>query len=102
MTEQNGNNQFQSWINSMDTFIFDCDGVLWRGSQLIPGVQETLSKLRSLGKRILFVTNNSTKSRKAYLKKFMSLGLQADVVWVFTGWILCALTARSEADYRSL
>ncbi|XP_057818275.2 phosphoglycolate phosphatase 1A, chloroplastic isoform X7 [Cryptomeria japonica] len=34
-------------INSVDTFIFDCDGVIWKGETLIDGVPETLDMLRS-------------------------------------------------------
>lgn len=62
-------------INSVETFIFDCDGVIWKGDSLIAGVPETLDMLRSKGKRLVFVTNNSTKSRKQYGKKFETLGL---------------------------
>ena len=36
----------------------------------------TLEMLRAAGKKIFFVTNNSTKSRKGYLGKFKSLGLE--------------------------
>lgn len=36
---------------------------------------ETLDFLREQGKKLFFVTNNSTKSRAGYLKKFTSLGL---------------------------
>ena len=56
-------------IDSVETFIFDCDGVIWKGDSLIEGVPETLEMLRSKGKRLVFVTNNSTKSRKQYGKK---------------------------------
>ncbi|XP_057961754.1 phosphoglycolate phosphatase 1A, chloroplastic-like isoform X1 [Malania oleifera] len=62
-------------IDSVKTFIFDCDGVIWKGDSLIDGVPETLDMLRSKGKRLVFVTNNSTKSRKQYGKKFETLGL---------------------------
>ncbi|KAK9195102.1 hypothetical protein WN943_003220 [Citrus x changshan-huyou] len=62
-------------IDSVETFIFDCDGVIWKGDKLIDGVPETLDMLRSKGKRLVFVTNNSTKSRKQYGKKFETLGL---------------------------
>uniref|UniRef100_A0A2P2K8A2 phosphoglycolate phosphatase n=1 Tax=Rhizophora mucronata TaxID=61149 RepID=A0A2P2K8A2_RHIMU len=62
-------------INSVETFIFDCDGVIWKGDKLIDGVPQTLDMLRSKGKRLVFVTNNSTKSRKQYGKKFETLGL---------------------------
>ena len=59
----------------MDVFIFDCDGVIWRGDSLIEKVPAVLEKLRAAGKRMFFVTNNSTKSRKGYKSKFTSLGL---------------------------
>lgn len=62
-------------LDGVDVFIFDCDGVIWRGDSLIDGIPETLAKLRSLGKKMYFVTNNSTKSRAGYKKKFDSLGL---------------------------
>jgi phosphoglycolate phosphatase len=42
---------------------------------LIDGIPETLAKLRALGKKMFFVTNNSTKSRAGYKKKFDGLGL---------------------------
>eukprot|EP00899_Mesostigma_viride_P024363 jgi/Mesvir1/5110/Mv15269-RA.1 len=64
-----------SLIDSVKTFIFDCDGVIWRGDILIEGVADTLDMLRAKGKKLIFVTNNSTKSRRQYLKKFESLGL---------------------------
>jgi len=62
-------------LDKMDVFIFDCDGVIWKGDSLIDKVPSVLDKLRQLGKTIFFVTNNSTKSRKGYLKKFTGLGL---------------------------
>jgi 4-nitrophenyl phosphatase/phosphoglycolate phosphatase len=62
-------------MDQVDVFIFDCDGVIWRGDSLIDGIPDTLEKLRAAGKRLFFVTNNSTKSRKGYKKKFDSLGL---------------------------
>jgi len=62
-------------LDKTDVFIFDCDGVIWKGDSLIDGVPATLDMLRAAGKKIFFVTNNSTKSRKGYLGKFKSLGL---------------------------
>ena len=73
-------------IKNSDVFIFDCDGVIWKGDSLIPGVPAVLDKLRAQGKMIFFVTNNSTKSRKGYLKKFTGLGLNVDAKGYHT-WI---------------
>jgi 4-nitrophenyl phosphatase/phosphoglycolate phosphatase len=48
-----------------------------KGDSLIDGIPETLEKLRKAGKKMFFVTNNSTKSRAGYKKKFDSLGLDS-------------------------
>merc|ERR1719487_3191510 len=40
--------------------------------------------LRAAGKKIFFVTNNSTKSRKGYLGKFTSLGLDVNAEEIFS------------------
>lgn len=51
-------------MDSFDVFLFDCDGVLFRGSSAIPGAAEALLALNAAGKRCFFVTNNATKSRE--------------------------------------
>mmetsp|Transcript_35451 Transcript_35451/g.79445 ORF Transcript_35451/g.79445 Transcript_35451/m.79445 type:complete len:348 (+) Transcript_35451:103-1146(+) len=71
-------------IDNADVFIFDCDGVIWRGDSLIDGVPAVLDQLRAAGKRCFFVTNNSTKSRKGYKKKFDSLGLDVPPEEIFS------------------
>lgn len=44
--------------------VLDLDGVVFLGSTSIPGVGETLHRLREAGWRILFATNNGTRSRQ--------------------------------------
>uniref|UniRef100_F6QQ53 Glycerol-3-phosphate phosphatase n=1 Tax=Ornithorhynchus anatinus TaxID=9258 RepID=F6QQ53_ORNAN len=61
-------------LSEVDTLLFDCDGVLWRGETAVPGAPETLSALRARGKRLGFVTNNSSKTRAAYADKLRRLG----------------------------
>ncbi|XP_065835361.1 glycerol-3-phosphate phosphatase-like isoform X2 [Oscarella lobularis] len=70
-------NARSSFVDSVDTFLIDCDGVLWHGNDLIDGANRTIQSLRSLGKRLFFVTNNSTKSRLQYSQKFDRLGMKA-------------------------
>lgn len=67
--------QVETFLSQYDDFLFDCDGVLWKGSHILPNTRETLEFLRSRGKRLIFVTNNSTKSRQAYCKKFEGFGI---------------------------
>ena len=62
-----------AWWSSIDTFLIDCDGVLWRSTDGVPGVDAALELMRGCGKRIYFVTNNSTKSRDDYVKKLQGV-----------------------------
>lgn len=64
----------------VDTVLLDCDGVIWQGATLVPGVANTLRMLKNMGKQILFVTNNASKSRRVYAQKFALLGIECSVV----------------------
>merc|ERR1719460_649465 len=72
------------FLGGVEVFIFDCDGVIWKGDTVIEGVPEGLDMLRKMGKRVFFVTNNSTKSRKGYKGKFTSLGLEVKPEEIFS------------------
>lgn len=71
---------YRSLLSKYDVFLFDCDGVIWSGDDLLPNVKSVLDKLRSWGKEIIFVTNNASKSRKALLGKFDKMGIPAQEV----------------------
>ncbi|XP_042452146.1 phosphoglycolate phosphatase 2 isoform X1 [Zingiber officinale] len=92
----------RSLVDSVEAFLFDCDGlfifsllkklrVIWKGDKLIEGVPLALQALRSLGKKLVFVTNNSRKSRKQYAKKFASLGLDVSEEEIFSSSFAAAM-----------
>lgn len=89
----------QEFLNLFDTFLFDCDGVIWLGGDLLPNVKETLDMLTNLGKQLIFVTNNSTKSRVSYVKKFASFGISITKDQIFTSGYASSLYIR---DYLKL
>lgn len=64
-------------LDNLDCAVFDCDGVLWVGDVPIKGAVEFLNLLHDKGKRIIYVSNNSSKSRASYLSKFKKLGFPA-------------------------
>ncbi|KAK3007942.1 hypothetical protein RJ639_013355 [Escallonia herrerae] len=78
-------------FDSVDAFLFDCDGVIWKGDSLIDGVPETLEMLRSKGKKLVFVTNNSTKSTRQYANKFSSLGITVTEDEIFSSSLAAAM-----------
>mmetsp|Transcript_46045 Transcript_46045/g.85902 ORF Transcript_46045/g.85902 Transcript_46045/m.85902 type:complete len:387 (+) Transcript_46045:69-1229(+) len=71
-------------LDHVDIFIFDCDGVIWRGDSIIPGIPQVIANLKAEGKKLFFVTNNSTKSRAGYKSKFTSLGLNVEPEEIFS------------------
>ncbi|KAK1273787.1 Phosphoglycolate phosphatase 2 [Acorus gramineus] len=85
------NGDFYELLDSVEAFLFDCDGVIWKGDRLIDGVPRTLEMLRSKGKKIVFVTNNSMKSRKQYATKFRKLGLEVNEEEIFSSSFAAAM-----------
>jgi len=66
-----------------DAYIFDLDGTVYLGDALLPTAGETITRLRELGRRTVFLSNNPTHTREAYARKLTRLGLPtlpADVI----------------------
>lgn len=61
-------------LGAADTLLFDCDGVLWRGEAAVGGAAAALGRLAAAGKRLCYVTNNSSRTRAAYTEKLRRLG----------------------------
>lgn len=78
----------KSLLNDNDTFLFDCDGVLWNLPEVFPGAIELLKYLTEQGKRLFFVTNNSTKTQNDYAKIFKNIGFEAKPEQIVcTAWL---------------
>src|SRR2546428_3324369 len=60
------------------------DGVLYRGSIVMPYAREALDRLRRAGWQVFFATNNSTATRDEYVRQLASLGLGGDLEHVVT------------------
>jgi len=63
----------------MPIAIFDMDGVLYRGAQVLPYAREALDRLRDAKWDVFFATNNSTATRLDYLRLLRQLGLGGDL-----------------------
>lgn len=71
-------------LKEKNVYLLDMDGTIYLGDQLIDGAEEFLETLREKGKRTLFLTNNSSKNKKSYVKKLNRLGIDAGEEEVFT------------------
>jgi len=68
----------------MPIAIFDMDGVLYRGAQVMPHAREAVDRLRRAKWDVFFATNNSTATRLDYLKLLQQLGLGGDLDHIVT------------------
>ena len=68
----------------MRGFIFDLDGCVWTGDALVPGAAEVLALLRSQGRALTFLTNNSRARAATMRAKLERLGVQAATQDVLT------------------
>eukprot|EP01063_Lacrimia_lanifica_P020641 TRINITY_DN27939_c0_g1_i1.p1 TRINITY_DN27939_c0_g1~~TRINITY_DN27939_c0_g1_i1.p1 ORF type:complete len:306 (+),score=71.72 TRINITY_DN27939_c0_g1_i1:60-977(+) len=80
-------------VGQYDTFVFDCDGVIWGGADALPGVSDAVAHLQGLGKQIFFVSNNSTKDRATYVEKFHNV---VGAKWVEAGHVFHSGYATAE------
>ncbi len=57
-------------------WVIDLDGVVWRGDQVLPGAPQAVEKLRSMGREVVFVTNNALLTIEEYVEKLARMGVE--------------------------
>jgi 4-nitrophenyl phosphatase len=88
----------------IDGLVCDMDGVLYRGSETIPGAPEAIARLRDNGVRILFCTNNSNLTVAQYCEKLADMGIVANPSDILTSAVVTCevLRERGFAGKRAL
>lgn len=56
-------------------FLLDMDGTLYLGDKIFEGTVSFLNKIKQIGGRYAFLTNNSSKSTEKYVEKLAKLGI---------------------------
>ncbi len=59
------------------SWALDLDGVVWLGTEAVPGAAEAVARLQAAGERVLFVTNNSGRRVVEVEEKLASHGIDA-------------------------
>lgn len=72
-------------------FLFDIDGTLALGDDLLEGSLELIELLRKMNRKIFLTTNNSTKSRSEYRDFFAERGIEIDLNEIVTAGELSLL-----------
>ena len=65
-------------IKEIKLYLFDMDGTLYLGDKLFNFTTTLLKAIRENGGKYMFMTNNSSKSVKDYIKKLKKLGIDSE------------------------
>ncbi|MEF8840920.1 MAG: HAD-IIA family hydrolase [Haloarculaceae archaeon] len=79
--------------------VLDLDGTVYRGRDPIPGAPEAIERLRERGLALLFLSNNPTKSREAYVERLDRMGIEVEADEVLSaGTVTTRYLAEHHAD----
>lgn len=65
-------------------YLFDMDGVLYRGRRVLPGARSLLAALDRKGIPFALVTNNSTRSPRQYVRFLATMGIRVPAYRIVT------------------
>lgn len=85
-----------------DGYLFDLDGTIYLGNQLLPGAYDLVTGLRERGKETLFLSNNPTRDPQMYADKLAGLGLPTPVSHIVNPVVTMAAWLRREAAGASV
>lgn len=68
------------WLGSIGFFLVDLDGVILIGKEPLHGSSEAIKRLRQHGARVLFSTNNSSKSKSMVVEELRLAEIDATSV----------------------
>ncbi len=68
-------NDLEQTLKKVKYFLLDMDGTVYLGDKVIGETDKTLDKIRQSGRKIIYLTNNSSKSRKTYEDKLKKMNL---------------------------
>jgi ribonucleotide monophosphatase NagD (HAD superfamily) len=60
----------ETFLNSFDSVISDCDGVLWHLTKPLPDIGPAINLLKGAGKKFSYITNNSVRPMWSYMDLF--------------------------------
>jgi 4-nitrophenyl phosphatase len=78
-------------LKDIQLAVFDLDGVIYRGEQLIPQVDKVISDLKDLSIKVVYNSNNSTATRNMYVDRLRKFGIDCKVSDFYTSASITAI-----------
>ena len=73
-----------SKLKNTELFLFDMDGTLYLGDEVYNGAIQLMEDLPRLGKKYIYLTNNSSRAGTDYITRLKGLGFPCEAENVFT------------------
>lgn len=77
-------------LNAIDGFIFDVDGTIYRGNELLSGAKRTIKAIRKSGKPLVFISNKPLQIREVYAEKLCKLGIPTSAEQIINSSLVMA------------
>lgn len=71
-------------LRNIRAFIFDMDGVIYRGTHALPGAVALVARLQRAGVPYLYLTNNSTTAPRDVAERLRGMGIEADAADIYS------------------
>ena len=65
-------------LQEIKAFALDMDGTIYLDSIWIEGAKDFLNRVKESGRKLYFLTNNSSKDPNSYIKKLTEMGYPVD------------------------
>lgn len=87
-------------LRSAKGFVFDMDGVIYLGSQLLPGVNDLLNTFRLRDIPFVLGTNNSTATQRTFVERLKDMGVHVEEAQIQTSTTVTRELLMSDPDLK--
>ena len=84
-------------LRECELFLFDMDGTLYLGDEVYEGAIELMEDLPALGKKYIYLTNNSSRAGTDYIIRLKGFGFPCEAENVFTSGMATGLYLNEKA-----
>lgn len=62
-------------MSGIESVLFDLDGTIYVGGEVVEGAPRVISILKQQGKKVYFLSNNSSKNKEDYVRRLLDFGI---------------------------
>ncbi|MBD3353265.1 MAG: HAD-IIA family hydrolase [Candidatus Lokiarchaeota archaeon] len=84
-----------------DIFILDLDGTVYRGKSIITDADNAIKKLLNMGKKVIYLTNNATKTPQSFCTKLNNMNIPCNLSQIVSSGYITSKMLAEEYNVKS-